>query len=414
LTIGKNTTLEEFINAYSIKQIQGTVKTQHLPQHFKGISGGAIWTLSGFVLAACADTDGSGGTVALSGSGASLGDPNSGSNPVDPVNPGSGNSGGSNPAPANPGSGGGNPVDPPVNPVDPPVNPNLPVDDDKLPPTGRAFSLESSNFNGGTGVDLVIASAGANGQGGNDVIFGSTANQIFIGGADDDAIFGEGGSDNISGGLGNDLLVAGVFHTDELNAYRMAQTRFDLQIDFFSLPEITDGRSTLNGDNGNDLIFAYAKATASSPHLITGGASSGQTTGDNDLIIAHSNSNISGGGGNDIFWLRPVEAGDRFTITDFTAGDRFLIVTDANPTTVSEILIAARWAATSAQDLDNDGQSDDLLINGVATLGDMANQQYRIYLLNTASLTTDDFLIMTEAETEAYIATFDAAGPDIL
>jgi Ca2+-binding RTX toxin-like protein len=342
-----------FYQENSIKQILGHSKDPRFsPKFAPKFESTFIWTLSGFVLVACADTDGSGGTSS------GLGGAGSGT-------PGSGNSG-------------------------------------DLPPAGRTINLESADFTGSTG---------------SDIIFGGTASQNINGGTGNDAIFGEGGSDTIRGEGGNDLIVAGVFHTDELNAYRTAQTRFDLQIDFFDLPPITDGQSTLDGGIGRDLIFAYTETTTNAPHIINGDvAGQSSLVDDNDLIIAHSSSTITGGGRDDIFWLRPSEPGDVFTITDFTAGDdKFLIVSDQTFTDVAALLTAIGWSVATNQDVDSDSTNDDIRITVTATIDGVDNRQYTIDLQNhNTALTLDDFLIMTEAGTEAYIAAFDDNVADIL
>jgi hypothetical protein len=93
-----------------------------------------------------------------------------------------------------------------------------------------------------------------------------------------------------------------------------------------------------------------------------------------------------------------------------------LVVSDQKPTNINIIRTVAGITGTVvSQDLDSDSNNDDFLIIGSTTINGVANQEYRIHLLNyNTALTADDFLIMTEAETEAYIATFDAAGADIL
>jgi hypothetical protein len=355
----------KFYQENSIKQIQGAIK----PRHLKGISGGAIWTLSGFVLVACADTDGNGTSSGLGGAGSGT--------------PGNGNSG------------------------------------TILPPVGETFRLESAAFTGGDGADYVIAAANADGEGGNDIIFGSTVNQAIDGGGGNDALFGEGGADTIRGEDGNDLVVNGVFHTDELAAYRAEQTPFSLQIDFFNLPTITAGTPTIFGGIGHDLIFVHLKPDPNHPNAFTtiNGDDIGLPTADDgdDLIIVHSRSFITGSGGDDIFWLRPSEAGDVFTITDFgtentgqgAVGDRFLIVSEQDFTTVGALYTAIGWDVDTDQNVDNDGNNDDIRITVTATIDGVDNREYTIALQNhNTALTLDDFLIMTQAETEAFIAAF--------
>jgi hypothetical protein len=285
-----------------------------------------------------------------------------------------------------------------------------------LPPTGRAFSLESTAFTGGDSADLVIAAANADGEGGHDIIFGGAAVQTINGGGGNDALFGEGGGDTIWGEDGHDLLVIGAFHTAELAAHRTEQTPFSLRIDFFSLPEITDGAASVIGGAGNDLIFVHSKIDANDPNAINNinGDDIGPPTADdgNDFIIAHSRSVISGSGGDDIFWLRPEAAGDVFTIQDFgtensgqgAVGDRFLIVSDQDFTTVDALYTAIGWDVDTDQNVDTDGTNDDIRIT-VALRGGNPAHTINLQNYNTA-LTLDDFLIMTQAETEAFIAAF--------
>jgi hypothetical protein len=113
-----------------------------------------------------------------------------------------------------------------------------------------------------------------------------------------------------------------------------------------------------------------------------------------------------------------------FTINDFEAGDRLLIVTDQNPTDVAGILTAAGWVR-SQYDNDSDGNADSTRLTGTTAI-DGTTATYTIDLQGyTAALTADNFLIMSQAETTAYIENFldgrldggdgtDSVGPDIL
>jgi hypothetical protein len=166
---------------------------------------------------------------------------------------------------------------------------------------------------------------------------------------------------------------------------------------------------------------------SNSPNIINGDVSTSvTTTGDgNDLIIAHSGSFIIGGGGDDIFWLRPEVAGDVFTIRDFgnensgqgAVGDRFLIVSDQDFTTVGALYTAIGWDVDTDQNVDTDGNNDDIRIT-VALRGENPAHTIDLRNYNTA-LTLDDFLVLTRTEAEAWIADFItdnniAPGIDIL
>jgi hypothetical protein len=302
----------------------------------------------------------------------------------------------------------------------------------------RETDLENDEVeyaDGGGGDDWIFTSGQSHGQDGDDIIISgmSTRDQAFRGGTGNDAIFGSNTpalADTIRGSVGNDLLAYGNLYADELAALRTAVedgtlTReappFIPKIDLFNLPDIASGRGQLSGNAGDDLIFSYARAEADTPHFIYGDELSDtpSDTDGNDLIIAHSHSRIVGGGGDDIFWLRPDQAGDVFTIIDFgtensgqgAVGDRFLIVSDQDFTTVGALYTAIGWVVATGQDTDGDDADDDIRITVTTTIGTATDQEYTIDLQNyNTALTLDDFLIMTEAETEAYIRDLDV-GP---
>jgi hypothetical protein len=362
-----------------------------LPQHFKGISGGAIWTLSGFVLVACGG--GGGGAGGLSGGGSSI----------------------------------------------PPQVITL---------AGATFIRESGDaraitatddadliidytalvaIRAGRGDDWVFASSGSNrGEDGDDVLFAVATNAILSGNAGNDALFN---SEDMRGNQGNDLVAFSGFFDSQVRAVRQAvmegditetdsNTRFSFElpaINVFDLPAIEGGGLNLNGDAGNDLIFAYARSTSSDSNILRGDDSVASADDGNDLIIAHSHSSITGGGGDDTFWLRPDRAGDIFTIWDFgtensgqgAVGDRFLIVVadsvkvglGDNPT-LDAILTAAGWGTPTQSNADTQ-------ITVTATIGEVEGT-YMIHLRNytLGDLEADDFLILTQSETRDYITGF--------
>jgi hypothetical protein len=304
---------------------------------------------------------------------------------------------------------------------------------------------ESHYVDGLGGDDWIFTSGEGYGQGGDDIIISgmSTRDQSLWGGAGNDAVFGSNMpvlADGIRGHDGNDLLAYGNLFADELAALRKAveddtltqeAPPFIPKIDFFNLPDIASGRVEIRGNAGDDLIFSYARTEADTPHFIYGDelSDTSSDTDGNDFIIAHSNSRIVGGGGDDIFWLRPDQAGDVFTIIDFgtensgqgAVGDRFLIVSDQDFTTVGALYTAIGWVVATGQDTDGDDADDDIRITVTTTIGTATDQEYTIDLQNyNTALTLDDFLIMTEAETEAYIRDLDVGPqeydffPDIL
>jgi hypothetical protein len=324
-------------------------------------------------------------------------------------------------------------------------------------------STESSNIlvSGGDGDDFIV---NADGDVRGDSTFAAVGDDIIIHTSDkpsrlrgdngNDAIFSVGGSiglsnamEFISGGTGNDIIVSGVaLFTAELAALKRdvdgdvitqsdTETRipFIPQIDVFNLPEpeLHDGK-TIRGGYGNDLIIAAARApivATEQMELFEISRNDVQDAlGGDDFIIAFSNSDIYGGPGDDLLWLRPYEAGDVFIVSGFgdenvdaedMIGDRFLIVLDetakanlGDAPTVEAILAAAGWVVQTSQDIDNDGRDDDIRITVTTTIDNVPNQQYTIELENyNTALTVDDFLILTEVETREYIRDFDA-GPD--
>jgi len=129
-------------------------------------------------------------------------------------------------------------------------------------------SVEVVDVRGGAGNDTVIAGdtsqvpgffgLAAYGDGGNDVLVGTSDNDTLVGGDGDDYLQGNGGDDQIFGGLGNDSIDAG------------------------------EGNDYAQGDDGNDLVAAQV-----------GNDSVAGLAGDDQLLGGEGNDLLDGGDGND-------------------------------------------------------------------------------------------------------------------
>jgi Ca2+-binding RTX toxin-like protein len=157
---------------------------------------------------------------------------------------------------------------------------------------GFVFQVGSD---GAGGTDLMLAKA-VNGGNGNDLLTGTSGNDIINGGNGNDTINSGEGNDIISGGNGNDTVTAG------------------------------NGNNVIDGGNGNDTITA-----GNGNNTITGGngnetitVGNGNNTiaggnGNDNVTVGTGNNMVSGGSGNDTFVFKPGFGND--VIADFSHGD---------------------------------------------------------------------------------------------
>jgi Ca2+-binding RTX toxin-like protein len=395
-----------------------------------------IWTLSGIVLVACADTDRGGSTTSgLGGTGTSVG-VGTGAN--------AGNAGAG--VPEN-----GQTVTVPENTIPEPIalrfmfpraaeirtaaSPNLAVTSNAdllIDITGAA--TESAAVDGGDGGDVFIASdttqtqssltlSEFDGGAGDDIFFGTAGQQIFDGKAGSDIFFTGGGADTIDGIDGNDLIVSSTVFNAEVERIKAnngadattttgSTTTLEINIprfqnfeDFLSSTRVeTEAQGTFNGGSGNDLIIVNSRALSTLPNQIDGG------NGD-DFIISHSFAVINGDGssallsGADIFWLRPDQAGDRVRIDDLDNTDKFVVIVPSSvgdnlgDAAVMSAVMDAGWVIPQAADADG---------NTVITVTYPGAEAFTVSLNRIApsALTADHFLLLTQAEAEAMLVQF--------
>lgn len=174
--------------------------------------------------------------------------------------------------------------------------------------------------NAGYGDDIIFAGAGA------DLVYGLNGDDVIDGGAGADALHGGAGEDEITGGGGDDKLYG------------------------------ESGNDILNGEGGSDRLFGHDGSDlliGSDDDRLFGGkdddilefagnAEGAVASGDegNDLLIAHGGGmNLSGGEGNDMFWVssldadHAVEADGPVIINDFNAEEDLIVMQafDVNP-----------------------------------------------------------------------------------
>src|SRR5215204_4663799 len=170
-----------------------------------------------------------------------------------------------------------------------------------------------------------LASAGINGDGGDDVLTGSDANETLNGGAGDDRLVAGKGDDRMSGAAGNDALVwnqgdgsdqvSGDAGNDvaEVNGAPTLGDVFTLEpvpggtvklrrtnLGPFTFDAATE-RFEVNGLGGNDSITANDGVGALTLLSVDGGAGADTVFGSDgpDLIRGGEANDILGGGGGD-------------------------------------------------------------------------------------------------------------------
>lgn len=151
--------------------------------------------------------------------------------------------------------------------------------------TGQTGTAGNDVIRGTSGDDII------DGGGGGDIICGLAGNDVLIGGAGYDKIFAGAGNDIIRGGRGNDRLVGG------------------------------PGHDTISGSSGNDRLIGgpghdHLSGEGDDDRVSGGGGNDQLFGGDgNDQLFGNlGRDTIEGGGGNDIIkggaWLDTVDGGD--------------------------------------------------------------------------------------------------------
>jgi hypothetical protein len=118
-------------------------------------------------------------------------------------------------------------------------------------------------LNGNGGNDTVVGGFGDDtlyGEDGNDTLFGEYGNDTLIGGFGDDVLYGQDDNDTLFGEGGNDRLIAGfgddVVYGQDGNDTLYGEGGHDRLIAGFGDDQLfgQDGNDTLFGEGGNDLI----------------------------------------------------------------------------------------------------------------------------------------------------------------
>ena len=301
-----------------------------------------------------------------------------------------------------------------------------------------AYNVIIENASGGAGDDTISGNAEANilnGNAGDDTINGRDGADIANGGTGNDTLNGDGGADILNGDAGNDTLNGGA-GVDNLKGGAGDDTLNGG--DDNDLLDGGDGNDTLNGGAGIDTA-TYAAATGGvSVNLhagtVTGALGSDSISGfenvigsaHNDQITGDSNANIikagngldvvTLGGGNDIFVAelgtkQSTKSGSMSVdiITDFDGtGDDLIDLTGlalSNFRGTNAIKGAGDLSyktydsingAEKALGIEIDGNPGASGIGGKVTVvfGDVDGNgaDFALVLLNTASVTEDDFI----------------------
>lgn len=171
----------------------------------------------------------------------------------------------------------GGPVAPPIQILD--VNASTTVQTD---PNLKAIIMDDSggktlNVTGGDNDVFVAMGKGSDTvhlrDSGDDTVFGGSGNDLITGGHGDSSLVGGAGNDTLVGGTGNDTLVGGT-GDDHLTA--------------------GSGAQSLVGGAGNDLLRDTSSGSGHS--TLSGGAG-------NDTLAGVQGDDLSGGAGNDHFWI---------------------------------------------------------------------------------------------------------------
>lgn len=213
---------------------------------------------------------------------------------------------------------------------------------------------------GGDGDDIIFGGRG------NDIIFGGTGNDILSGGEGDDYLSGDDGDDILFGDAGNDQLFGGAGHDvldgGEGNDYLDGGAGNDVLRDSL-------GRDANLGGGGDDIIIAaldqaddchdggsgfdtldYSATTKGVMIDVNNGIAAGFEvgedsfenfeafvggTGDDHFIAGGTDTQLTGGGGDDVFEFRTTTGStdtsvsavstNQHTIIDFNVGDRIRI-----------------------------------------------------------------------------------------
>lgn len=205
-------------------------------------------------------------------------------------------------------------------------------------------------------VSLAVTTAQATGGGGTDTILnfenikGGSANDTLTGSSGDNVLDGGNGSDTLAGGLGNDTYIVNV-STDVVTEAAGAGTDTIVSSLTYTLNETTQinvENLTLGGTLG-------LNATGhSGANVITGNA------GSNVLNGMLGNDTLTGGAGSDYFVFNTTLGSSNVdTITDFSVADDTMRLENTGTglfnalTTTGTLASAAYWTGSAAHDADD-------------------------------------------------------------
>ena len=222
-------------------------------------------------------------------------------------------------------------------------------DDAEPEPEGetQVGSVDADSLFGGAGDDTISGLAGGDtliGAGGDDTVYGGDGNDFIDGGTGDDLAVGGTGSDLIAGFTGDDTLegnvgadiVLGEEGDDLIKLGWGNDTNWlDEEVSVYGFEHGQLGDDSVYGGDGNDSIWDYSgtnvldggagddvvsasdnqlagwETAATSSDVLTGGAG-------NDVVIGDDGDTLSGGSGNDRFFVDIRLADDTpAVVTDF-------------------------------------------------------------------------------------------------
>ena len=206
---------------------------------------------------------------------------------------------------------------------------------------------------GGDGGDTIIGDQGVDtlhGENGNDLLNGGSGRDVLFGGADDDTLYGGSGKDVLYGEAGDDILEDGLgknmLDGGSGDDWLIGTLRSDLEDDLAAMAQHTDADTLVGGDG-------------------------------NDILVGDNGDSMTGGAGDDDFWVNQMstlgeateQVFDAVVIEDFDLAESILLRDAAGVALTSEQVVGG-LVISSAGDDDADtvlnylGQ-DTVLLRGV-------------------------------------------------
>ncbi|MGX9354280.1 Ig-like domain-containing protein [Roseobacteraceae bacterium S113] len=257
-------------------------------------------------------------------------------------------------------------IDTDVFPVAPGLQPLDPLDglDEDPDPFDDLDSIE-----GTTGADFIQTGDDADtiiANGGDDTIFSGIDNDIVEGRGGNDSIVDIQGADTIGGGSGDDTIIAG---TDTFSDYEGDDTFFAPgnlgdTLGFTADPNQEDGRDSVTGGVGNDLIF-----TGDDRDTIDGGDDDDTIDagidddsifgagGDDEIIGGHGSDTADGGQGADLIDTSNIAA---LEIIDDNGADSDLVPENDRDSVIGGIGNDTIFTGDDADTIEGNGGNDSI------------------------------------------------------